>query len=166
MNSLEYTSNHTPDGEFHVIVDERGIARVSGFGDIENLATRLPVELRSRTLKSTDTCSYQKYVDDYYDGNTIALDAIPREQMGGAFQKNVWAAMSKIPYGTTVSYKELADIAGNSRAIRAAGTACSQNRLVLLIPCHRVLKSDGSIGNYVHGNSVKESLLRREGAIQ
>ena len=73
--------------------------------------------------------------------------------------------LSDIPYGKTISYKELADLAGSPGGVRATGTACGKNKLVLLIPCYRVLRSDGAVGDYLYGAEIKESLLRHEGAV-
>lgn len=141
------------------------MALASGFGVASELQKRLPVEWRRAQLAGVKNHPYQQLVKSYYSGDGSALDAIPRRQEGGDFQKCVWKAMSEIPYGRTISYKELAENAGNPRAVRAAGTACGMNRLALLIPCHRVLKSDGRSGNYLYGPKIKESLLRREGSI-
>lgn len=165
MSNLQYTTNNTPDGEFHIIFDNEGIARASGFGDLQDLKKRLPENLQSITLEPVHDHPYEKFVTAYYDGDKTALDAIPRDQTGSDFQKRVWQAISNISYGKTISYKELAEQSGNPAAIRAAGTICGLNRLILLIPCHRVLKSDGSIGSYLYGSEIKESLLRRERVI-
>lgn len=165
MSKLSYTTNNTPDGEFHIILDENDIARASGFGDIAELRKRLSEELQTVTLEPTHDHRYEQLVQAYYDGDKNALDAIERDQTGSDFQKQVWQTIGNIPYGKTVSYKMLAEQSGNPAAIRAAGTICGLNRLILLIPCHRVLKSDGSIGNYLYGTEIKSSLLRREKAI-
>lgn len=162
IEQLTNISIDTPDGEFHIIIDKDQIARASGFGDITELADRLSEELRGATIKPTDNHPYEAHVKAYYTGDKTALDNIPRDQNGTKFQKKVWQAISNIPYGKTVSYKELANASGNPAAIRAAGTICGLNRLILLIPCHRVLKSDGSIGSYLYGPEIKESLLRHE----
>ena len=161
---IEYTTNHTPDGEFHIIFDSDGIARASGFGNIQDLKERLPEELRSASLVSVDSHPYQKLVQAYYDGDKNALDAIPLDQTGSDFQKKVWQAISEVPYGKTISYKELAEKSGNPVAVRAVGAICGLNRLILLIPCHRILKSDGGIGNYLYGYEIKKSLLQHENA--
>lgn len=163
MSKLEYTTNNTPDGDFHIIFDEDGIAWASGFGDIKDLKRRLPEELRSASLESVHNYPYQKIVQAYYDGDKTALDAILRDQTGSDFQKRVWRAISDIPYGKTISYKQLAESSGNPAAVRAAGTVCGLNRLILLIPCHRVVKGDGSLGGYLYGKEIKRSLLEREG---
>lgn len=165
MSNLQYITSNTPDGEFHIVFDNEGIARVSGFGDLRDLKKRLPQELRSVTLEPAFNHPYEQFVTAYYDGDKTALDAILRDQTGSNFQKQIWRVISDISYGETISYKKLAEKSGNPTAIRAAGTICGLNRLILLIPCHRVLKSDGSIGSYFYGSKIKESLLRHEGAI-
>lgn len=165
MSALRYSTTKTPDGDFHIIIDADDRARASGFGDIASLRKRLPEELRSVGLEQVQSHPYEQLVVAYYDGEMTALDKIPRMQTGSEFQQKVWNAMSEIPYGKTISYKQLAEKSGNPAAIRAAGTICGLNRLILLVPCHRVLKSDGTIGNYLYGSAIKESLLQREGAI-
>lgn len=163
--TLQSITTMTPDGEFHIIIDQDQVARASGFGSIDILTSRLPDELRRMPVSPVANHPYQKKVAAYYDGDQTALDTIPREQPGTDFQRSVWQAISGIGYGNTMSYKQLADASGNAAAIRAAGTICGLNRLILLIPCHRVLKSDGGIGSYLYGSDIKQSLLRREGAI-
>lgn len=162
MSDLRSITAQTPDGDFTIIIDGKDVARTSGFGDIETLAARLPEELQGAIIEPILDHAYKKYIDEYYEGNPTALDNIPRGQDGSEFQKAVWKAIDTISYGSTVSYKQLAENSGNPAAIRAAGTICGLNRLILLIPCHRVLKSDGSIGSYLYGPEIKASLLKRE----
>lgn len=166
MSNLRSIDVETPDGAFHIIIDERDIARASGFGDLRDLEKRLPEELRSIRIEVATDHPYERYVKDYYDGDPTALDTIPRDQTGSDFQKRVWGAISNIPYGKTVSYKQLAETLDNPAAVRSVGTICGLNRLILLIPCHRVLRSDGGIGGYLYGPKLKESLLRHEGALE
>jgi methylated-DNA-[protein]-cysteine S-methyltransferase len=165
MQSLQSITTSTPDGDFHMIIDQDDIVRASGFGSIDDLATRLPDELRGITIEPVADHPYQSHITDYFNGDASALDRIAHGQTGTEFQQKVWQAISAIGHGKTLSYKQLADASGNPAAIRAAGTICGLNKLVLLVPCHRVLKSDGSIGSYLYGPTIKESLLRREGAI-
>jgi len=87
---------------------------------------------------------------------------IPLDVKGTAFQEAVWRELRKIPAGETRSYSEIAAAAGNPKAVRAAGSANGANNVAVLIPCHRVLRSDGSIGGYAYGTGIKEELLRRE----
>ena len=82
--------------------------------------------------------------------------------VGTPFQKKVWRALLKIPFGKTKSYSEVAQSIGRARASRAVGTACAKNRIALLVPCHRVICSDGRLGNYAYGMSLKKRLLDLE----
>lgn len=162
MSNLRSITTQTLDGDFTIIIDDQDIARASGFGSIEALIKRLPEELRAVSIEASENHPYAALVQEYYQGKSQSLDSIPRNQDGSAFQNSVWSAISNITYGSTISYKQLAVESGNPGAIRAAGTICGLNKLILLIPCHRVLKSDGSIGSYLYGPTIKESLLRRE----
>ena len=82
--------------------------------------------------------------------------------LGTAFQKQVWEILTKIPSGNTVSYKTIACRIGSPKAYRAVGTACGQNPIAVIVPCHRVIKSDGSNGEYRWGAELKKKLLDRE----
>ena len=90
---------------------------------------------------------------------------IPLDVKGTAFQEAVWRELRRIPAGETRSYAQLAAAAGNPGAVRAAGSANGANNVAVLIPCHRVIRSDGSLGGYAYGLEVKRALLRREGAL-
>lgn len=93
--------------------------------------------------------------------NFDRLDLLDLE--GTTFQKSVWQALLKIPYGETRSYKEIAKMIGNPKATQAVGTAVGKNPFLIIIPCHRVIKSDGSIGSFAYGKEIKEKLLKIEG---
>lgn len=89
--------------------------------------------------------------------------AIPLDVKGTAFQQRVWAELRRIPHGETRSYGELAAALGNPKANRAVGGANGANNVAVLIPCHRVIAADGSLGGYAYGLAIKAELLRREG---
>jgi AraC family transcriptional regulator of adaptative response/methylated-DNA-[protein]-cysteine methyltransferase len=89
-------------------------------------------------------------------------DDIPLDVRGTAFQQRVWAELRKIPRGETRSYAEIAAAAGRPKAVRAAGSANGANSIAVLIPCHRVVRSDGSLGGYAYGLDIKRELLTRE----
>jgi methylated-DNA-[protein]-cysteine S-methyltransferase len=91
---------------------------------------------------------------------------VPVRQPGGAFQQAAWSAMREIPAGHTWSYSELATMAGRPDAVRAAGTACARNTVAPFVPCHRVLRSDGSLGGYAYGLDAKRWLLAHEGVFR
>lgn len=89
--------------------------------------------------------------------------AIPLDVQGTAFQQRVWAELRRIPPGETRSYGELAAALGNPKASRAVGGANGANKVAVLIPCHRVIAADGTLGGYAYGTQIKAELLRREG---
>ena len=91
---------------------------------------------------------------------------LPIDVTGTAFQARVWAALREIPYGQTRTYADIAEEIGEPAAIRAVGSACGANRVPLTIPCHRVIRTDGTLGGFGWGLEVKEELLSREGLLQ
>jgi methylated-DNA-[protein]-cysteine S-methyltransferase len=105
-------------------------------------------------------------IKDYFDGDLTALGGIKVRQPGAEFSQEVWKAMRKIPVGKTWSYSDLAGRAGSPSAVRAAGTACARNLIAPIVPCHRVIKTGGALGNYGYGLTVKDWLLRHEGALK
>lgn len=90
---------------------------------------------------------------------------IPLDVKGTAFQEAIWRELRRIPPGETRSYAELAAAAGKPRAVRAAGSANGANNVAVLIPCHRVIRTDGSLGGYAYGLEIKRQLLAKEGAV-
>ncbi len=101
--------------------------------------------------------------DAYFRGERTSFN-LPIAPIGTPFQKAVWALLCEIPYGRTVTYGELACRLGNPKSVRAVGAANGRNPLPIIVPCHRVIGSDGSLTGYAGGLVVKEALLRLEGA--
>lgn len=159
MSLYKIVSVSTPVGYLQLVL--RGdIVIFSGFGEMDEVISRSGVTDKVNVVKNHP---YEKLVNDYFNGDEMALEKIPRQQDGSEFQKKVWNAISSVKYGKTISYKELAKNVGSQSAARAAGTACGRNRLVLLVPCHRILKNDGGLGNYLYGSDIKQKLLKLEG---
>jgi len=104
-------------------------------------------------------------INDYFDGDLSALNAIKVRQPGAPFSQAAWKAMRRVKAGKTMSYADLADRAGSPAAVRAAGSACAKNAIVLVVPCHRIVKTGGALGNYAYGLNKKEWLLRFEAAL-
>ena len=165
MKRLRYITTTTPDGDFHIIIDDQDVALASGFGKLEHLIQRLPVSSEGYAFSGAKGHDYERAVQKYFQGDSEALSSIKHHQDGSVFKKTVWSSISKIPYGQTVSYRALAETYGSAGAVRALGSACGSNRLILIIPCHRVVRSDGGLGEYYYGPDIKQSLLKREGAI-
>ncbi|HEU4675623.1 MAG TPA: methylated-DNA--[protein]-cysteine S-methyltransferase [Motilibacteraceae bacterium] len=160
----------TPAGTLAVAVaPEDGTVRAAGFSSPADQLGRLdPAQQRRGT--STRWSGVQAAEDvaaavaAYADGDVFALDAVRVAQPGGPFLQRAWEALRQVPPGATVSYRELAAAAGSPAAVRAAGSACARNLVAPFVPCHRVVRSDGSLGGYYYGLSVKETLLAHERA--
>lgn len=154
-------------GRALVAATERGICAVALGEDEAELLAELRGEFPKAELERV-----QAGRDDFLAPRVRAVaDAlaglsgrVPLELIGTAFQQRVWQALMKIPRGETVSYAALAGQLGQPRAARAVARACAQNRVAVLVPCHRVIRGDGTPGGYRWGLPRKERLLRGERA--
>jgi len=155
----------TPVGSLQLVAHEH-VLLAAGFGPLRELTARLDksdYDMGFKAVKSIPIIS--DLIADYFAGDFSALNGIKVRQPGAEFSQAVWKAMRKIPAGKTMSYAELADRAGSPAAVRAAGSACARNLVAPIVPCHRVLKTGGELGNYAYGLHFKEELLRFEGAL-
>lgn len=156
---------NTPDGTFIVLTTPDSIVLASGWTDsIDQLVERIrrqdrPTELRT---DATVTRPATEAVDAYYSGDFSAINLIPVRQFGTELQLTGWAALRQIRPGFPLSYSEFATKLGRPTAIRAAASICARNAPALFVPCHRVLRGDGTLGGFAWGLSVKRSLLDRE----
>lgn len=149
----------TDFGPLLVAATERGICRVAFEPDDAVLRTYFPnarIEKGGAALDGLLTDAVD-YVTTPGRAMTLPLDV-----RGTAFQQAVWRELSRIPPGETLSYAALAARAGNPNAVRAVGSACGANPVAVLIPCHRAVRTDGSLGGYAWGLPIKEKLLARE----
>ncbi|NBO51388.1 MAG: methylated-DNA--[protein]-cysteine S-methyltransferase [Actinobacteria bacterium] len=162
---LVSTNLRTPIGELTLIADE-DILVASGFYGVENLKNRILDQDKNQKIKYSKSIPIiSELVEAYFEGDLNSINAIKVRQSGAKFSQEVWKALRKIPSGKTLTYTELAARAGSKAAIRAAGTACGQNLIAPIVPCHRIIKSGGAIGNYAYGIKIKEWLLSHEGAL-
>ena len=106
----------------------------------------------------------ERQLDDYFAGTRRSFD-LPLAPVGTAFQRSVWQALADIPYGQTISYATLARRLGNPDATRAVGAANGRNPLPIVLPCHRVVGTDGGLTGFGGGLPTKDFLLRLEGAL-
>jgi methylated-DNA-[protein]-cysteine S-methyltransferase len=155
---LLLTTLKTPIGSLNLLADEQ-VLIAANFSSIAALGPHEEMKSVKAIPAVTDLIS------DYFDGDLDALNGIQVRQNGAKFSQSAWKAMRKVKAGKTISYADLADRAGSSAAVRAAGSACAKNAIVLVVPCHRIVKSGGALGNYAYGLSKKEWLLRHEGAL-
>ena len=113
--------------------------------------------------KDTKLAGVTKVINNWIDGDLNAFNQLKVRQPGGEFMQECWKELRKVKGGKVVSYAQLATLAGRPLAVRAAGTACSSNLIAPIIPCHRVVKTGGQLGNYGFGLPLKAALLKHEG---
>lgn len=146
-------------GPMLVAATKRGVCRLS-FNETEaDLAVRFP---RARLVEGGEALSRVLATVVGAVESPVESRHIPLDVQGTAFQEAVWSALKRIPPGETRSYAQLAAEAGHPAAVRAAGSANGANPVAVLIPCHRVIRSDGSTGGYAYGPEIKRQLLERE----
>jgi methylated-DNA-[protein]-cysteine S-methyltransferase len=156
MKRYEYRSLRTPIGVIYLVGDGERVERIA-FRKSEFAAIRGEVVNNPKAYPQA-----VRELHDYFDGK-LKRFSFPISLAASDFKRSALLALKKVRYGETVSYRELATRAGSPRAFRAAGSACATNPLPIVVPCHRVLKSDGSLGNYGGGLHVKRMLLALEG---
>ncbi|WP_061963063.1 methylated-DNA--[protein]-cysteine S-methyltransferase [Demequina aurantiaca] len=154
----------TPFGELAVLVSpEDGVVRSAGFHTAADMALRVSLRQLSRGWAPGELPHIDAAVEAWLSGDGSLLRGIDVQQDGGPFFQEVWETMRDVPSGETISYQELAEAAGRPRAMRAAGTACARNNIALFIPCHRVIKSGGALGNYGFGGvEMKAGMIALE----
>jgi AraC family transcriptional regulator of adaptative response/methylated-DNA-[protein]-cysteine methyltransferase len=150
-----------------VAATQHGVCAVT-LGDSDAELTRaLFTEYPGASIDSKDTSIspslnlWLRRVLDSLNGRIHQLD-LPMDVQATAFQRRVWEELRRIPFGSTRSYSEIAKAIGKPDAVRAVAGACASNRLALVIPCHRVIREDKSLGGYRWGIERKEKLLQRE----
>ncbi len=141
----------SPLGYTKILGDEDGISSVTVLNSDEKETDIIPLEL--------EDCVFQ--LKEYFEGTRKTFD-LKLNPEGTTFQKNVWEVLLTIPYGKTLSYLELSKRIGDVKAIRAVANANSKNPIWILIPCHRVIGSDGSLTGYAGGLHRKQWLLDHE----
>jgi methylated-DNA-[protein]-cysteine S-methyltransferase len=161
MNETNYYSEETIDGiKITVLVSTQGIKKI-----ILNRKKQDKELLQATKLHSNDPYLFEVFnqLNEYFSGSRKKFD-LPLDIDGTEFQKKVWNELKKIPYGKTKSYKYIAEKLGDVKAIRAVGKANGQNPVPILIPCHRVIGSNGKLTGYAGGLDIKEKLLKIEGS--
>lgn len=156
---IHWTQSATSLGLMLVAWTDKGVCRLSFDEAPEALALRFP----AARLNRADGAAAGLVADVIARVETPATAAaIPLDVRGTAFQEAVWQALSDIPAGETRSYAQIAASIGSPKAVRAVGSACGANPVAVLIPCHRALRTDGTLGGYAYGLPIKTELLKRE----
>ena len=163
--TLFITTSKTPIGNLNLIADEH-VLLGANLSNISALKAGLDVADQIREIKVVKSIPIiSDLISDYFDGDISAINGISVRQPGATFSQAAWKVMRKVKAGAVISYADLADRAGSAAAVRAAGSACAKNAIMLVVPCHRIVKSGGALGNYAYGVNKKEWLLRHEGAL-
>ena len=160
----------TPIGELLIVADRAGKLRTIDWTDHEARMRQLLDRYYGKggyTLEAArDPGGLTRAMRAYFKGDLDVIDKLPVETPGTPFQRSVWQALRKIRRGRTISYAELARRIGKPRAVRAAGLANGQNPISIVVPCHRVIGSDGTLTGYGGGLPRKKWLLEHEGALE
>ncbi|WP_418275153.1 methylated-DNA--[protein]-cysteine S-methyltransferase [Isoptericola jiangsuensis] len=163
------TTFDTPDGPFTLVADDGVVLAAGWTTDVEALVGLVhpglrPTEVTPVPDDDPATAGPVAAVRAYYAGDLEAVGRVPVRQRSGEFREHAWDVLRDVAPGAPVTYTEYAARAGRPTAVRAAAGACAQNAAALFVPCHRVLRSDGTLGGFRYGLAVKESLLSRERA--
>ena len=163
--TIRFVTLETPLGWALVAATDRGISMTALADDRESLVRELRTRFPAACLiaEGAGLRDWAERIVHFITQPQENLD-LPLDIRGTAFQARVWRALRKIPLGRTASYAEIAAAIGAPRAVRAVAQACAANRLALLVPCHRVVRSDGALGGYRWGVERKRLLLARERA--
>ena len=162
---VAYATTDSPFGPLLLARTPRGLVRVSlpAYDPNETLE-ELAARISPRVLEApAQLDEVRRQLDLYFEGKLTDFDLPLDWQLTNGFRERVQRAIAEIPYGETRSYSEVADRAGNARAVRAAGSACGSNPIPIVVPCHRVLRSGGALGGYGGGLPMKQALLELEG---
>ena len=163
---VAYRTVDSPIGGLLVAATPTGVVRVAfeceGHDDV---LRRLAAGVGPRILRAPSRLDdVARQLDEYFAGRRHRFEVPLDLRLTAGFRRRVLAELRTIDYGTTASYATVARATGNPRAVRAVGTACATNPLPVLVPCHRVLRSDGTLGGYRGGTEAKRLLLALEGA--
>jgi len=151
----------SPVGNLDLYADEKSLVALIFAGLNEEsappVATAAQVKKESPVIKKT-----VKQLTEYFAGKRKKFD-LNLNPAGTAFQRKAWRVLRQIPFGTTLSYKEQAAKVGSVKAVRAIGSANGQNPIAIIVPCHRVIASNGKLSGYAGGTGIKAKLLQLEG---
>lgn len=151
---------NSPIGTLHFIADDTALLALAYDGNVEAIRSRLEIR-EQREGENPIIAQAKAELVEYFERNRDSF-TVPIRLVGTEFQKKVWQVLRKIPFGGKKSYLEQARELGSELAVRAVGTANGQNPISILVPCHRVVRKDGSLGGYAGGLPAKEKLLELE----
>jgi methylated-DNA-[protein]-cysteine S-methyltransferase len=161
---VSYRTMDSPIGPLLLAATPAGLVRVAFEGENhDDVLVELATAISPRILRSPrGVDDVARQLDEYFAGRRRVFEVPVDLQLSTGFRRAVLQHLLEIPYGVRESYAVVATAAGNPRAVRAAGTACARNPIPLVVPCHRVVRSDGTYGQYRGGPAAKHTLLTLE----
>ncbi len=163
---VAYTTVDSPVGRLLLAATPRGLVRVAyDSEDHDKVLATLSARISPRILRAPGRLARPaRELEEYFAGRRRVFDVDLDLSLSHGFRQLVQRHLPEIGYGQTRSYREVAELVGNPKAVRAVGTACATNPLPVVVPCHRVLRADGSLGGYIGGAAAKSTLLHLEAA--
>ncbi|MFB7556823.1 methylated-DNA--[protein]-cysteine S-methyltransferase [Streptomyces brevispora] len=163
---VAYTTIDSPVGKLLLAATPKGLVRVAYAGeDHDRVLEALGQKLSPRILHAPKRLEEAaREIDEYFARRRRVFDVTLDLSLSHGFRRLVQTHLPEIEYGQTRSYRDMAELVGNPKAVRAVGTACATNPLPIVVPCHRVLRADGTLGGYVGGIEAKTTLLDLEAA--
>lgn len=163
---VAYCIVDSPVGGLLLAATEQGLIRVAyAREDHDAVLQALADKISPRILHAPGRLDLAaRELDEYFAGRRHSFDLPLDWRLSAGFRRSVLSLLPEIGYGHTASYAAIARLAGNPRAVRAVGTACATNPLPVIVPCHRVVRSDGGMGGYLGGTDAKRTLLTLEAA--
>jgi methylated-DNA-[protein]-cysteine S-methyltransferase len=164
---VAYATADSPVGPMLLATTPRGLVRVAFATErSDDVLMELARDVSPRVLESpAELDEARRELEEYFEQRRQRFDLPLDWRLSHGFRRDALKQLVRVPYGATVTYAELASRAGNPRAQRAAGSACGSNPIPIVVPCHRVVRTGGEIGNYGGGPEIKEFLLGLEGAL-
>ena len=161
---VAYRTVDSPLGPLLLAATGEGLVRVAyAREDHDRVLAQLARQISPRVLRAPARLDVAaREIEEYFAGRRVGFDLALDLRLSAGFRRTVLVHLTDIAYGTTTSYAAVAAAVGNPRAVRAAGTACATNPLPVVVPCHRVVRSDGTLGQYAGGTDAKRSLLSLE----
>lgn len=164
---VAYATVDSPVGPLLVAATPRGLVRISFARErADDVLSELSRHVSPRVLEAPAALDeVRRELDQYFHGRRQRFELPLDRRLSSGFRRRVLERLTRVPYGETVSYAQLAASAGSPRAHRAAGSACGSNPIPIVVPCHRVVRSGGALGQYGGGVEAKRFLLRLEGGL-
>jgi methylated-DNA-[protein]-cysteine S-methyltransferase len=159
-----WNTYHTPIGPFTAVVSDGAVLASGWTAELDDLVPLIHLTLRPTDLQQGELGAVGEAILAYHGGDLSAIDDVAVRQRSGAFLEYAWDVLRTVPAGAPVTYTEYAAKSGRPAAVRAAASACARNAAALFVPCHRVLRTDGTLGGFRWGLPVKRALLEHESA--